>query len=487
MVTLKIRTGLEPVVLFRKVNKLERSGRYAEALDLICEGRDDLSCVPDTADLGVEDAAELRLRYGSLIGFYGHNEMIAGAQEHSKNVLTAVREVFQELGNIEKIAECENLIALAYWRTGEYRETDLWIDTALSHDLPRTSLVRLRSFKVRSLNFLSLKKHEQNIAYCRSVEEDFRKHGDALLNASICSNIGISLKDTGRSSEALTYFTLAKTYHEKSRHQIYLATVENNLALLHMNEGNFLLAHSSVDAAIGIYKKLKDKTREGSSLETKAQICLAENRPETALNYAERSINVLRKSENMAYLAESLMMRAKVLLILDNFQDAVISMMDAVDITRRQTGEKAARALIDEFQTALDPRKKPIKVNFVADPNELELVIPESLSRYSEYSGVRINNSHLEDLGIPKGSLAVTVNEKVNRGDLVAAVERETGAVVCGYYDSDFGMVCLESGSGQPYLFDENAVTIKGKIVGVCRTGQNADGKMIVEPIGLTA
>ncbi len=487
METLKIRTGLEPVVLFHKLNKLERSGRYAEALDLICEGRDDLSRVPETADFCAEDAAELRLRYGSLIGFYGHNEMIKGAQEHSKNILTAVREVFQELRNVEKIAECENLIALAYWRTGEYRETDLWIDTALSHGLTRASRVRLHSFMVRSLNFLSLKKHDQNIAYCRSVEEDFRKFGDALLNASICSNMGISLKDTGRSSEALTYFTLAKTYHEKSRHRIYLATVENNLALLHMNEGSFRLAHSSVDAAIGIYKKLKDKTREGSSLETKAQICLAEKLPEAALNYTDRSITLLRKSENLAYLAESLMTRAKILLILDNFQDAVLSMMEAVDITRRQTGETAARELIDEFQTALDPDRKAVKNNFPADSNELELVIPASLSKYSEYSGVWINNSHLADLGIPKGSLAVTVNEKVNRGDLVAAVERDSGAVVCGYYDSDFGMVCLESGSGQPHLFDENAITIKGKIVGVCRNGENADGKMIVEPIGLTA
>ncbi len=487
METLKIRTGLEPVVLFRKLDKLERSGRYAEALDLIIDGRDDLSRELDTSEMGVEDSAELQLRYGGLIGFYGHNEMIAGAQEHSKNVLTAVREVFQELGNIEKIAECENLIALAYWRTGEYRETDLWLDAALSHDLPQTSLVRLRSYKVRSLNFLSLKKHEQNIAYCRSVEDDFRNFGDALLNASICSNMGISLKDTGRSSEALTYFTLAKTYHETSRHRIYLATVENNLALLHMNESNFRLAHVSVDAAISIYKKLKDKTREGSSLETKAQICLAEKQPEAALNYADRSITVLRKGENMAYLAESLMTRAKILLILDNFQDAVFSMMEAVDITRRQTGEAAARELIDEFQTTLDPDKKAVKSNFPSDSNELELVIPASLSKYNEYNGVWINNSHLDDLGIPKGSLAVTVDEKVDRGDLVAAVERDSGAVVCGYYDKDFGMVCLESGSGQPYLFDENAITIKGKIVGVCRDGQNADGKMIVEPIGLTS
>ena len=487
METLNIRTGLEPVVLFRKLNKLERSGRYAEALDLICEDRDELSRVPDTADLGVDDAAELQLRYGGLIGFYGHNEMIAGAQEHSKDTLTAVREIFQELGNVEKVAECENLIALAYWRTGEYRETDLWLDAALSHDLPRTSLVRLQSFKVRSLNFLSLKKHEQNIAYCRSVEEDFRKYGDALLNASLCSNIGISLKDTGRRSEALTYFTLAKTYHEKSRHRIYLATVENNLALLHMNEGNFRLAHDSVDAAISIYKKLKDKTREGSSLETKAQICLAEKLPEAALNYADRSIAVLRKSENAAYLAESLMTRAKTLLILDNFQDAVLAMMEAVDITRRQTGEAAARELINEFQTALDPNKDTAKSNFVVDPNDLELVLPASLANYSEYSGVWINNSHLDDLGIPKGSLAVIVNEKVNRGDLVAAVECESGAVICGYYDSDFGMICLESGSGQPHLFDENAITIKGKIVGVCRDGKTSDGKMIVEPIGQTA
>ena len=485
METLKIRTGLEPVVLFRRLTKLERSGRYTEGLSLICADRDDLMRVPDTSGLDFEAAAALQLRYGSLIGFYGHNKMITGAQEHSKNVLTAAREVFQKLRNVEKIAECENLIALAYWRTGEYRETDLWLDTALSHGLTQGSQARLYSFVIRSLNFLSLKKHEQNIEYCRSVEDTVKQFGDAFLNGSLCANIATSLKDISKNGQALAYFSLARTYFESTRHRTYQALVENNLALLHMNEGNFRIAHDSVDAAIDIYKRLKDKTREGSSLETKAQICLAEKRPEAGLSYIDRSIAVLRKSENQAYLAESLMTRAKTLLILDNFQDAVFSMMEAVDITRRQTGEIAARELIDEFQTAFDPGKITAKNKLTAD--ELELFIPASLSKYSEYSGVWINNSHLEDLGIPRGSLAVTVDEKVKRGDLVAAVERDSGAVVCGYYDSDFGMVCLESGSGQPYLFDENAITIKGKIIGVCRDGQNADGKMIVEPIGQTA
>ena len=115
METLKIRTGLEPVVLFRRLTKLERSGRYTEGLSLICADRDDLMRVPDTAGLDFEEAAELQLRYGSLIGFYGHNKMITGAQEHSKNVLTAAREVFQKLRNVEKIAECENL---SLWHIG---------------------------------------------------------------------------------------------------------------------------------------------------------------------------------------------------------------------------------------------------------------------------------------------------------------------------------------------------------------------------------
>jgi hypothetical protein len=58
-----------------------------------------------------------------------------------------------------------------------------------------------------------------------------------------------------------------------------------------------------------------------------------------------------------------------------------------------------------------------------------------------------------------------------------------SGQVICGLYDCEFGIVCLERGDDDPQLFNEDDISILGKIIGVCNTGRDADGKMLVEPI----
>jgi hypothetical protein len=57
--------------------------------------------------------------------------------------------------------------------------------------------------------------------------------------------------------------------------------------------------------------------------------------------------------------------------------------------------------------------------------------------------------------------------------------------VSCGFFDSDFGIVCLEAGGSEPQLFDKSDIKILGKIVGVCNSGKNADGAMEVHSLKL--
>ena len=82
-----------------------------------------------------ETAAEIILRCGALIGFLGHNKQIPNSQEKSKNLLTEARKRFLDIYDVEKIAECENYLARAYWQTGELAEAEIWIDEALSRNL----------------------------------------------------------------------------------------------------------------------------------------------------------------------------------------------------------------------------------------------------------------------------------------------------------------------------------------------------------------
>ncbi len=466
----------------RSLIRLERSGRYEEALDAFGDGRGDKSFLPNAEAVSSTSHPEILLRFGSLIGFYGYKNAIADAQERSRNILTLAREHFLEQGNIEKILECESYISLSYWRSGEFREAIVWIEEALSHDIPATNSARLYSEVIRSLIFLSTGRNDENIVNCVAIERTMRKYGDAFLNGSLCTNLAVSYKRRGQNNEALQYLSLARYFHERSRHKTYLGTVHNNLAQLFKAEQKFESAHESADAAIKIYKKIKDRTREGSTWDTKAQIYLAERKLTDALAMADKSIKMLRAVPGSADLAESLLTKAKILLLSDSFSEAILSLVDAVNITRVQNGDDAAKSIVEDFEAAVvEGRTKGASPTINSD--ELELIVPASLSRYTKYKGVWINNGKLENAGIPRGALAIVIPGEVARGDLVAVLELKNRVVSCGFYDSEFGIVCLESDDDEPELFTEAEISMLGKIVGVCRTGKNADGKMVVESL----
>lgn len=69
--------------------------------------------------------------------------------------------------------------------------------------------------------------------------------------------------------------------------------------------------------------------------------------------------------------------------------------------------------------------------------------MPSKLSHHSEIEGVWIRNKEFEKIGLAKGSLAVIVRENFGGGDLTALTEANSEAVSCGFYDSGFGIVCL--------------------------------------------
>ena len=116
---------------------------------------------------------------------------------------------------------------------------------------------------------------------------------------------------------------------------------------------------------------------------------------------------------------------------------------------------------------------------------DLEFIMPPGLARYDDYRGIWMTNDYLETIGLGRGTLAIIVKDKVNRGDLAAVTELENENVSCGFYDADFGIVCLETPGGEPQFYDEKNIRVLGKIVGVCRSVKREDGKMAVEPLNL--
>ena len=472
----------------KKLFELERCGMYEAAFEELKGIWDDTAIFPDVENFDALSAAEIVLRCGSLIGFHGHNKQIPDAQETSKNLLTEARQRFLDFDKVEKIAECENYLALAYWRTGEAREAEIWIEESLSRNLSDANPTRLYANIIKCLVLLSTKKYEEIVSNLEKLENHFFSCSDYGLKGDFHNNFAIALKNLGRTKEALKKLELARYCHQKSRHKVYLGTIENNLAQLYKAEGLFSRAHKAIDSGTKIFRQIKDRTREGFSLDTKAQIYFAEGKYSEALKTAEKAIGILKKSENMAYLVETYLTKSKILLYSDDFTAATFSLFDAVQIARVHTGEYAANDLVKEFEKTLLEKNKTAGILFTEnqpDIENLQLILPSAISHHKEIQGIWIKNAHLETVGLKKDSLAIVAQCEIKRGDLAAISEIETGAVVCGFYDCDFGIVCLEGINDEPQLFDENSIKILGKIVGFCDSGKTADGKMIIQPINL--
>ena len=124
--------------------------------------------------------------------------------------------------------------------------------------------------------------------------------------------------------------------------------------------------------------------------------------------------------------------------------------------------------------------------NLGSDPaRQLVIVLTPPLDKYDDFQGVWINNAGLESLGLEKGSLAIVVDEPLKKGDLAAILEKETGLVVCGFFDYEYGIIGIDKMQGDPQLFDEVDVKLLGKIVGVCEPPGDDVRELSAYPIKL--
>lgn len=469
--------------------RLERCGKYEEALADLRHIWKDTNDFPDVDVFVPRVAAEIILRCGALIGFLGQNKQIPNSQEKSKNLLTEARNRFLDIYDLEKIAECENYLALAYLRGGEMVEAEIWVEEAFSHSLNETSETWLYANLTKSLIDISAGKYAEIVKNLKHLEKHFKKLENYFLLGSFCTNLAVALRNLGKISEALKYYESARSYHQKSGHRIYLGTIENNLAYIYKSQRRFKEAHQAIDNGVEIFRKVKDRAREGFSFDTKAQIFCDEGEYAEALKVIEKAVLILRKGENADFLVETYLSKAKILLHLEDFTAGFMCLSDAVQLAKTKISEEKAKNLVKEFEAVLKEKTTPV-INKTISENEtgdkkLELILHPTIAHYQEVQGVWIKNSNLENFGLRKGALALVTKAELKRGDLVAINEIATDSVICGFYDSDFGFICLERIGAEPKLYNENEIEILGKIVGVGKSDKNSGGKIVVEPLNI--
>ncbi len=337
----------------------EVKGQYQKAFQYLAPFWDGNSQFPNTAGLSAEESAELFLRLGAIIGFLGNTQKIFSSQEISKNLLTQAHQRFSAFSDNAKTAECENYLALAYSRTGEFAEAADWLSESLLKNLPEVHPTRLNSYIIETLLDIEGGNYEKVIRRCDELKELFENRAGDLFNGSYHNHLAIAHKNLGNNVSALKHLKIARTYFQKADHKIYFGATENNLAQLLHKVGLYEEAHLSAQKARKIFEIIGDKIREGFSLETRAQIFAAEGKFDYALQYVNSAIDLIEGGESHRKLVESYRTKADILLQLNRLSEALMVMTAAHNIAALYITQELSKEVIESFAALI--QKKFVK------------------------------------------------------------------------------------------------------------------------------
>jgi tetratricopeptide (TPR) repeat protein len=335
--------------IIEQTKKFETIGRYEEATSLLSVYWTSISEQPDVSNLNTEEQAEILLRCGSLAGNLGSCRQITNAQELAQSILKKARNLFFTLNLREKVAECEARLATTYYRLGNFDEARIWLNSALSEKLDENSETGLYIYVIEGLILEAEKNYVELVKTCEKLEQLFHSSSYLVLQGDFNNNYAIGLMRLGKTEEAVKRFELAKTFYVQTEHYLYLAGLENNLAGFYQIEGRYEEAHQSAKSATENFKKMGDKTREGYSIDTQAQIYMSEGKYKEALACAKKAIKRLSNGENYCYLANSMQTKSHIEFYLKDYANSLKTMIASVNIASLHISQTQANKFIDTY------------------------------------------------------------------------------------------------------------------------------------------
>jgi AraC-like DNA-binding protein len=355
----------------------ESIGRYDDAVKILAKYWKNTNERPDVSELNKAEQAEILLRCGSLAGYIGSCQQKKDVQELAQNLIKEAMRLFSLNADFERVAECETYIALTYWRLGQLDEARNWINSAFNYDIDNNCEVRLYTHIVNGIILFEEGKYTELVNKCKMLEPLFRQSQFYILQGDFNNNYAFGLMKLGYKNDALSRFNLAKHFYTKTKHFLYLAGVENNLAIFFKIEGVFDEAHKSAKAARETYKKLGDKNHEGYSIDTQAQIYMAQDKYKEALKCANEATAMLANGENYYYLANSIQTKSHIQLYLKDYSESVKTIVEAVNIVSLFSKKTDKRISIIE---------EKISSNFQRrwKPEELAGIVNLSKSRFEK-------------------------------------------------------------------------------------------------------
>lgn len=359
---------------------------------------------------------------------------------------------------------------------GESNEAIIWIEQTIMRKIDENSAVRFHSHIIKSMILLSESNYKATIFYLDSLEKSFES-ASALMRGSFSTNKSLAYKNLGDFGNALKYLSLAKNFHKKSGHLTYLATVENNLAMIYKHRREFDLALESADRAILLFRELKDNLRTAYTIDTKAQILIEAGMYSDAERLADEAASILRFGDSASFIANVLLTKAKAVLYQEKLSESLLIVADAINFSS-SIGDNAMLSIAKEFEAEIIAKFS----RKAEPPKTIKLDLPPQINPNQRLFPVKMIDDDFASIGLTTDTIAIgSYSEKIEQGDLVVAADKGE-FIKIGYYSKVCGLVCLTSSVSDldPEVFDQTEIKIIGKIIGYCDKNPNERGRLYV-------
>lgn len=348
------------VLCCRLAKGLEKAGEYEAAFEALNEFWPNRKEPLNLYNLDEPTKAEVLLRAGALAGWLGSADQTEGSQETAKNLITNSIELFEKLGQVERVAEARGDLALCYWREGSYDEARVHLASALSGmgnkdpELKAVLLIRAGIIEERTQQL------QQALRFYYQAEPLLEKSEDHALKGAFHNEFALLFTRLGTQENRRDYLdralieAAAASFHfEEAGNSRYLARVESNLGYLFFTIGQYTDAHTHLDRARHLFLELKDRGAAAQVDDNRARTLLAESRVGEAERLVRRAVKVLESGDEQAVLAEALTTHGTALGRLGNYLRSRAVLERAVEIAQT-TGDlegagRAQLSIIEEL------------------------------------------------------------------------------------------------------------------------------------------
>jgi tetratricopeptide (TPR) repeat protein len=317
---------------------------------------------PELRGLHAEIAAEVLLTVGILTSWIGSKEGIEHAQETAKNLITEGIGLYQEMGDIAKVAASRAEIAYCYFREGALDEARIMLTEALEQLTVQGNTRARALLKLVVVEWSALR---YNVALQLLTDNAplFRKISSLTTRGTYHNELAVVLRHLAESDpfnrekllqQALKEFKAADQYFHLAKNKVFGACVKNNVGLTLFNLRRFKDADKYLKRARRLSVGTKNKVQTAVIDESRAQVLIAEGKLKEAEAVARYAVHVLDRTDHQGYLADALITHGVALARLGKSEQAQFTLLRAFD-TAHQVGAinkagMAALTLIEEIE-----------------------------------------------------------------------------------------------------------------------------------------